>query len=183
MLLNARNNLFEFNFPKTFMPDTVSKKYKGYLNRIPGNVIEEPIDFINYTIQSINIPGIGYEPVEQLQKPGRNIQYRDARPVQELFQKELTVTFQLVDGYINYWMMQDLLRYYYAFENRQPFLEDLNVRMLDSEGNALVTARLIRPIMKNMGDLSLSFASNVAEFTTFDVTFGYNELDIKIELD
>jgi hypothetical protein len=37
--------------------------------------------------------------------------------------------------------------------------------------------------MKNMGDLSLSFASNVAEFTTFDVTFGYNELDIKIELD
>ena len=79
--------------------------------------------------------------------------------------------------------MQDLLKYYYAFENRQPFVEDLNVRMLDSEGNALVTARLIRPIMKNMGDLSLSFASNVAEFTTFDVTFGYNELDIKIELD
>ena len=75
MLLNARNNLFEFNFPKTFMPDEVSEKYKQYLNRIPGNVIEEPLAFINYTIQSINIPGIGYDAVEQQQYPGRNVQW------------------------------------------------------------------------------------------------------------
>ena len=125
---------------------------------------------------------IGYDAVEQQQYPGRNVQWRDARPVQELFQKELTVTFQLVDGYINYWMMQDILKYYYAFENRQPYIENLNVRMMDSEGNALVTARMIRPLIKSMGDLSMSFASNVAEFSTFDVTFGYNELDIEIEL-
>ena len=182
MLLNSRNNLFQFNFPKTFMPKEVSNKYKAYLNRIPGNVIEEPIDFINYTIQSINIPGMGYDAVEQSKYPGRNVQWRDAKPVQELFQKEATITFQLVDGFINYWMMLDILKYYYSFENRQPFIEDLNVRMMDSEGQAIVTARLSRVLMKSISDLSLSFASNVAEFNTFDLTLGYNELDVVIEL-
>ena len=182
MLYNSRNNLFQFNFPKTFMPKEISKKYKTYLNRIPGNVIEEPIDFINYTIQSINIPGMGFDPVEQAKYPGRSIQWRDARPEQELFQKEATITFQLVDGFINYWMMLDILKHYYSFQNPQPFIEDLNVRMLDGERHSIVTARLSRVLMKSISDLSLSYASNVAEFTTFDLTIGYNELDVVIEL-
>lgn len=183
MLLNSRANLFEFFFPKTFMPKEISDKYRFYLNRIPGNVIEEPLDFINYTIQSINLPGMGYDSVEQAQYPGRSIQFRDAKPRQELFQKEMTVTFQLVDGYINYWMMMDILDHYYDFETRPPYIDDLNVRMMDSEGQALVTARLQRPLIKSISDLSMSFASNVAEFTTFDLTIGYNDLEIIIELD
>ncbi len=87
MLLNARDNLFQFGFPRNFIPRSISEKYKPYLNRIPGNLIEEPIDFINYTIQSINFPGVGFDPVQQAQYPGRNILFRASKPVQELFQK------------------------------------------------------------------------------------------------
>jgi hypothetical protein len=183
MLLDARNNLFQFSFPRNFIPKEISDKYKPYLNRMPGNVIEEPIDFINYTIQSINLPGMGFEPVTQAQYPGRNIVWRNTLPTQELFQKEFTVTFQLVDGYINYWILLDTLNYYYRFSNGQKFIEDLNVRMTDSEGNILVTARIKRPLIKNIGDLSMSFASNVAEFSTFELSIGYNELEVIIELD
>jgi len=183
MLLGARNNLFEFHFPKTFMPNAISDKYKPYLNRIPGNVIENPLDFINYTIQGVNLPGMGFDAVEQDQKTGRKIQWRSTIPTQELFSKELTVTFQLVDGYINYWMMLEILNYYYKFETREPFIDDLNIRMLDSEGHSIVTARIIRPLIKNISELSMSFASNVAEFTTFEITIGYNELEVVIELD
>lgn len=183
MILNGTENLFEFHFPKRFMPKEISDKYRGYLNRIPGNILENPLDFINYTIQSINLPGMGYDAIEQQQKPGRKIQYRSTVPTQELFDKELTVTFQLVDGYINYWMMMDILNYYYAFDTKQHFLDDLNIRMLDSEGHSIVTARIMSPIIKNISELSMSFASNVADFTTFDITIGYNALEILIELD
>lgn len=183
MIPNSRNNTFQFGFPKTFMPKEIADKYRQYLNRLPGNIIEEPLDFLNYTIQSINLPGMGFDAVEQQQKPGRNIQFRSTIPTQELFQKEFNITFQLVDGYINYWMMLDLLNYYYSFENKQPYIDDLNVRMLDGEGHALVTATLRRPLVKNIGELSMSFASNVAEFNTFDVTIGYNDLEVRIELD
>ena len=49
MLLDARNNLFEFHFPRNFIPKEIADKYKPYLNRMPGNVIEDPLDFLNYT--------------------------------------------------------------------------------------------------------------------------------------
>ena len=183
MIPNSRQNTFEFNFPKTFMPKEISDKYRVYLNRMPGNIVEEPLDFLNYTIQSINFPSFGYESVEQQQYPGRTVHFRDAKPGTTLSQKEMTVTFQLVDGYINYWMMLELIRYYYDFDNRKPYLDDLNIRMLDGEGNSLVTTTLRRVLLKSIGDLSMSFASNVAEFTTFDVTIGYNDIDVRIELD
>lgn len=183
MLLNARDNLFEFNFPRNFIPEHIAKKYKPYLTRIPGNLIEEPVDFINYTIQAINVPGFGYDPVEQTRRGGRKIQYRDSKPETELSQKELIVQFQLVDGYINYWMLLETLKYYYDMDTEEPFCENLNLRMTDGEGNALVTARLIAVLMRQIDDLDMSFASNVAEFRTFNVTFAYNFLDIIIELD
>ena len=183
MLSNARDNLFQFGFPRTFIPKVVADKYRKYLNRIPGNLIEEPLDFINYTIQSINLPGMGYDPVQQAQYPGRQILFRNSLPVQELFQKELTVTFQLVDGYINYWILLDTLSYYYSFETEKPYTDDLNLRILDSEGNALVTATLKKPLIKSLSDLDMSFASNVAEFKTFDLSIAYNEFEVRIELD
>lgn len=183
MILDARNNLFEFSFPRNFIPKEISDKYKPYLNRMPGSIIEEPIDFINYSIQSVNLPGMGFEPVSQAQYPGRNVVWRDTKPTQELFQKEMTVNFQLLDGYINYWIMLEVLNYYYRFDNGQKFIDNLNLRMLDSEGNMLVTARLKRPLLKNLGELSMSFASNVAEFSTFALTIAYNELEVIIELD
>ena len=183
MILNARENSFQFNLPRKFIPDAIAKKYKPYLNRIPGNLIEEPIDFVNYTLQSINLPGMGFDAVEQDRKYGRKLQYRSSMPTQELFEKELTITFQLVDGYINYFILMETLAYYYKFENKKPFTDDLNIRLLDAEGNALVTSRLMRPLIKSLSDLQFSFASNVAEFTTFDLTLGYNRFEVVIELD
>ena len=41
MILNSRNNLFNFKFPRHFIPAEVADKYKKYLNRMPGNIIEE----------------------------------------------------------------------------------------------------------------------------------------------
>ena len=59
----------------------------------------------------------------------------------------------------------------------------MNLRILDSEGNALVTATLKKPLIKSLSDLDMSFASNVAEFKTFDLSIAYNEFEVRIELD
>ena len=55
--------------------------------------------------------------------------------------------------------------------------------MLDSEGNALVSATMKDTLLRSISDLQMSFASNVAEFKTFDLNIAYNELEIRIELD
>ena len=84
MMLNSRNNLYNFKFPKTFIPKEVADKYKPYLNRMPGNIIEEPIDFINYTIQGISMPGISFTPAEQNPNDGTITYKRGYQPVQNL---------------------------------------------------------------------------------------------------
>jgi len=57
MILSARNNQFKFEFPRNFIPKEISDKYKPYLNRMPGAMIKEPIDYFNYGIQSMNLRG------------------------------------------------------------------------------------------------------------------------------
>ena len=180
MILNSRLNLFQFGFTRKFIPKEISDKYKPYLNRLPGNLIEEPLDFINYTIQGLNLPGVGFDPVQQAQYPGRQILFRTSLPTMELFQKEMTISFQLVDGYINYWILLETLLYYYNFSTEEPYIDDQNINILDAEGNLLVTVSIQKPIIKNISDLSVNFATNVAEFKTFDLTLVYNQLDIRL---
>jgi len=190
MILNSRNNLFTFNFPKAFMPEEIVERYQPYLNRIPGNMITRPIDFLNYSIQSVNLPGPSYSAGEQTGKHGRKRLHRDTTPDQELYAKEMTITFQLLDGYINYWMMLDMFKYWYSFPNqpefefvKEPYLPvGMNVRILDAEGNVLVTTELKRVLYTELGSLEMSFSDNTADFSTFDATFVYNELETKIEL-
>ena len=104
MILSARNNQFKFEFPRNFIPKEISDKYKPYLNRMPGAMIKEPIDYFNYGIQSMNLPGPSFDPVTQNDFPGNTRRFRTSLPKQELFDKELTVTMQAFDGWVNYWM-------------------------------------------------------------------------------
>ena len=115
MIQSARSNQFRFNFPRTFVPRVIVDKYKPYLQKIPGNIVYEPIDFINYSIQSLSFVGSSYDSVEQIDNPGIKRQYRGSLPTAELYGKEITVTFQLFDGFFNYWMMTDIFTYYYNF--------------------------------------------------------------------
>ena len=43
MILNSRNNSFDFRFPRKFIPEEVAAKYKKYLNNVPGSLLSEPV--------------------------------------------------------------------------------------------------------------------------------------------
>lgn len=183
MILNSRNNLFDFRFPRKFIPEEVAAKYKPYLNKIPGNLLAEPVDFINYSIQGLNIPGISFDPVTQADNDGTTRYRRGAIPIQNTVERQFTVTFQLLDGYINYWIMMDTLLYYYARTTKEPYIQPLTLRILDSEGNSVAYMQFEKVIMNSINELSLNMADNVAEFSTFEVTFFYNRLNIRLEIE
>lgn len=183
MILNSRNNLFMFSFPKGFCPEEVSNRYKKYLTRIPGNLITEPIDFLSYSVQSISYPTTTYDPVEQSGIRGTRY-YRTARPIRDLISNDLTITMQLLDGYINYWMMLDILTYWYNFDEPEMFIPPgMSVRILDSEGLVVVTTEFKNVLYKEIGSLDMSFSNNSVDFTTFDINFTYNWVQIGLELD
>ena len=182
MMLNSRNNLYNFKFPKTFVPKEVAEKYKPYLNRMPGNIIEEPIDFINYTIQGISMPGISFTPAEQNPNDGTITYKRGYQPVQNLINRELTVTMQLLDGFINYWIMSDCLLYHYNRQNEKAYIDDLKLQILDAEGIHVMSVVFEKPIMNSISELELNMANNIAEFATFNITFFYNKFNLLNEL-
>ena len=109
MILNSRNNAYDFRFPRLFIPKEVATKYKKYLNRVPGGLLAEPIDFVNYSIQGVNIPGVSFDPTTQADNDGTTRYHRGSVPIQNTITREFTVTFQLLDGFINYWIMMDTL--------------------------------------------------------------------------
>ena len=183
MILNSRNNLFNFKFPRHFIPAEVADKYKKYLNRMPGNIIEEPIDYINYSIQGVALPGISFDPIEQSPNDGTTTYHRGAQPIQNLIERQFTIEMQLLDGYINYWIMQDTLLYYYSRQNRKPFADDLKLQILDGEGVHIMSAVFEKPIMNSITELELNMSSNVAEFNTFSLNFYYNKFNLKLEID
>lgn len=183
MILNSRNNLFSFKFPRNFIPQEVAEKYVDYLNKIPGAIMSEPIDYVNFSIQGISMPGLSFDPISQEDNPGTTRYYRGSVPIQNTIERQFTVTMQLLDGYVNYWIMLDTLLYYYAKQNKNPFIDNLVLRILDAEGLGMASIVFEDPIMNSISELELNFSSNIAEFTTFDINFFYNKFNLKIELD
>ena len=92
MILNSRNNLYNFKLPRNFIPKEVADKYRKYLNRMPGNIISEPIDYINYSIQGINMPGISFDPISQTNNDGTKRYFRGAIPIQNTIERQIKIT-------------------------------------------------------------------------------------------
>jgi len=183
MILNSRNNLFNFKFPRTFIPKEIADKYRPYLNRMPGNIVTEPIDFINYAIQGVSIPGISFDPISVAPNDGTTVYHRGSIPIQNTIERQFSVSMQLLDGYINYWIMQDTLLYYYAKDTREPWLNDIKLQIMDAEGIHLISAVFEKPIINSISELDLNMSANIAEFTTFDINFYYNKFNISLEID
>ena len=185
MLISARNNQFLFNLPRKFVPTHIADKYRPYLNKMPGNMITEPIDFLNYGIQSLNLPGPSFDPVQQVDYPGNVQKWRSSMPISTTRDpKEMTITMQAFDGYVNYWMATEIFDWYYTRDGKTPFVpEGVGLQVMDFEGNVYVTARINRMILSSLSALDLNFSSNTVEFQTFNMTFTYNDLEIVINLD
>ena len=201
MFLNARSDLFKVEFPRNFIPKSIKEKYEPYVFRMP-TMINDVSDLINYTIQTVTIPTMNYTPVEQVKPEGKDRlipeqpapnslgssstessrirRWRSSQNIQEIFTKEFQVTFQLIDGHINYWIMLDTLLHYYNFANRERFTESIPVRILDAEGNVMFTALFVDCLFTGLTEYQLSYSDLSQEFKTFDATFQYNTLSLEL---
>ena len=200
MFLNARSDLFKVEFPRTFIPKEIKDKYAPYVFAMP-TMINDVTDLVNYTIQSVTIPTMNWTPVEQV-KPqqadrsaevpsqnslgqsttaaGRTRRWRSSLNYQEIFTKEFQVTFQLIDGHVNYWIMLDTLLWYYDRKNKERFTESIPVRILDAEGNVMFTALFLDTLFIGLTEYQLSYSDLSQEFKTFDASFVYNTLKLDL---
>jgi hypothetical protein len=186
MILQNRNDLFKVELPKVFIPDHIKARYAPYLFRMP-TPITDVSDLVNYSIQSITIPNFNYQPVEQT-KPGYYEQakgtvrkFRQSLSPELLIDRNFTITFQLLDGNVNYWIMLETFFHYYAYTTTKPYTHDVPLRIFDAEGICMYTSFFKDCLFTGLNQFTLSYSEVTPEFRTFECTFAFNDIQIDFQ--
>ena len=180
MLINPKLNSFYFNFPKGFFSDRVVNKYEDYIKKqpIPFDTVQQ---FVNSTIQSISLPSLSIDSVQQIRPLGKKINYKGSTPIQDLFTQDFSIGFKQVDGFINYFIMLDTILDFLNFGNPDLFIQDLPVRIMDNEGNILFSVKFEEVIFTSFSTIDLNYTSNNPQTTNFTLGFKCNYIDIIFE--
>jgi hypothetical protein len=192
MILNSKNNQFVFRFPKGFIAEEVEQKYNFYIKRLP-TPFENILDYVNHTIQSVTFPSVSSDVVEQW--VGRRIQaddrtvtknpqrWRQTVDLERAIPKDFTVNLKAADGYLNYWVLFENLKYFLTITNREEYLPDMNLIYLDREGYQILNIDFRQPIFRGISEVEMNYSATAMEFRTFSVEFSYNWFDINVNLE
>jgi hypothetical protein len=180
MLLNPKASSFYFVFPRGFFPEKVIDKYLPYLKKqpIPYDTLD---NYINSSIQSITMPSVTIDSVEQVRNLGKKIYYKGATPVQDLFSHELTIGFKNSDAYLNYFIMLDTILHFLNFKNQELFIQDLPVRIMDNEGNIVFSVEFKEVTLTSFSEVELNYSNNNPAYSAFTMGIRYNYIDILLE--
>lgn len=181
MILNSLNNQFIIRFPKNFFYTEIHKKWDPVIKRLklPYENLE---DFMNASVQSLNFPSVDLNFVEQGQQQFR-IAYRGGKELEPVFDKNLTLTFKLSEGFITYWILFEQIELFMrVYDVKKPFWDPMYVSFLDHHGFELVAFSFEQIIPTNLSQFDISYATTAAEFNTFTLNLRYNRFKIKSRL-
>ena len=186
MQLAARKDLFRFQLPKVFVPMEIRDRWRPYFERQPMPT-SDVVGILNYTIQSVTVPNFNFQPVEQ-GKPGNadiargtTRQWRQSMSPEMLIDRQFSVTFKLIDGYVNYWIMMETFFHYYAFSTREPFTCDMPVRILDDDGSVMYTVTFHDVLYTGLSDFELTYSELDVDLMNFTADFSFNEMTVQFD--
>lgn len=178
MNLGTINNQFHINLPVDFVPELLEERYLGYL-KSKNKIYSSVKDYLDSTCKTITYPGITFPTVANEQNLMRKkISWKTVGNVYDLFDKEMTITFNDVDSKTNYLMMQDILTNHYLNTDLS-YDQNIMVTVVDENRNALYHIQFRSVIWTGISSNTFSFGEQIIESKTFDITFTYNYVDIQ----
>lgn len=181
MNLSSLSSQFIFNLPTDFISQDIKNKYKKMLrkNHIP---YDDVLDYINSTITEVAFPSMSYITPEQTMYHGKQIQWKGSQNVYDTFNRELDVTFDSVNSHLNYFILVDILVSEYL-DTSKTYSPDLSITILDKHGDAIFDVLFRSVNIKSLSETRLNFADQAVDQKTFTMSFIYNYIDIKYNLD
>ena len=189
--LSPRYDLFRFAFPKDFIPKELNEKYAKILQQNAG-VLTTPIDYLNESIQGVNIPGISELTMEQTQhstnpiiptdtrqnvEPARTNAYKStANPLTNI-EREFTVTFRFNVGFYNYFLLYETIFWKYCKHLDYPNEDVLYIELLDETGSVRARIKYMDCLVDGLDGLNFSYSKFERESGTFDIKFKFNNID------
>lgn len=194
--LKGRQDAFRVRIPKDFLPEHIIEKYTKILIE-KRSFITNPIDFLNETVQKVDVLGFNNATVIQ-QQPGHGIgikgstrfqqdefafsstdfTYRAATNPLSLIDKTINITFRHTLGYLNYFMIFESFFYYYSREVEGKNLpKQLFIDLLDGKGSVYCKIVINNPLIDGIDMLSFDYSQPTAQSQTFQVVLKYSNFD------
>lgn len=197
--LKGRQDGFRMLLPKEFLVPEVEEKYGGILKEKLG-YFDSPIDFINETIQKVNVLGFqdasitqdqpvkGAEPTmkqnrikqNQFQYPASQFNYRSEVPPIQLTDKTFNITFRHTLGYLNYFMLFENFWYQFSRDmNYDELPQIFTIDLFNEIGSIYSRISLFYPMINSMDMLEFDYTQPVAQSQTFNIEFKYSNFDFE----
>lgn len=196
--LRGRQDKYRLLLPDELIPEEINEKYTKILQD-RHSFIYKPIDFVNESIQKIQVLGFNGGTIPQGQtmhgEPTINsarvpenyfnhtssdVSYRAATNPVALVDKTLNITFRHTLGFLNYFILFESFFYQHARDlpnNRLP--EMLPIDIYNERGESYSRIVLYQPLIDGMDMLDLDFTQPVAQSQTFMVIFKYSNIDFQ----
>lgn len=192
--LSNRKDGFRLLLPNDFLLPEIVAKYSEILQRKRSFFIQ-PINFLNETIQSVDVLGFQNATWQQSQSsmpntnsnkesdkflfPSAPVSYRNPQSALSLIDLTLNIQFRHVIGYLNYMMLFENFLLQYARQTSEDKLpEFFNIDLFDEKGVIYARLKLFHPIVNAMDMLTFDFTQPVAQNETFKVEFKYSNFDV-----
>lgn len=197
--LRGRQDHYGLRFPDNFIPEVLKEKY-GKVLKAKKSFIIDPTEFVNETIQKIQILGFNNATVQQQQsgrgtvaKPGEanfennnfmhtasEYTYRSETNPLNLIDKTLNIDFRHTAGFLNYFILFETFFHQYARDQKSDKLPDrLAIDIYNEAGEIYSRIILYDPIIDGMDMLDLDFTQPVAQSQTFRVIIKYSNIDFE----
>ena len=197
--LKGRQDGFRLLLPKEFLVPEVEEKYAGILKEKLG-YFDSPIDFLNETIQKVNVLGFqdgtmtqdqpvkGAEPTmkqnrikqNQFQYAGSQFNYRSGVPPIQLTDKTFNITFRHTLGYLNYFMLFENFWYQFSRDmNYEDLPQRFTIDLFNEIGSIYSRVSLFYPMINSMDMLEFDYTQPIAQSQTFNIEFKYSNFDFE----
>ena len=197
--LKGRQDGFRLLLPKEFLVPEVEEKYAGILKEKIG-YFDSPIDFLNETIQKVNVLGFqdgtmiqeqpvkGAEPTmkqnrikqNKFQYAGSQFNYRSGVPPIQLTDKTFNITFRHTLGYLNYFMLFENFWYQFSRDmNYEDLPQRFTIDLFNELGSIYSRVSLFYPMINSMDMLEFDYTQPVAQSQTFNIEFKYSNFDFE----
>lgn len=180
--LSGKNNNFRFHFPKVFIPEEIEKKYEPFLKRVPGIMCDNVIDFVNMQIKSVELQvnPQNYEPITQVDSgtPYGRLSRSDAYP-DYLWRKEMTITFQLDQGYLIWNILCELFMYYYQIKDKY-IPKPPGMEILDCYNTVLYRITFNDLLFTGVSGLEFDFSANSIDQKIITTTWVANKINFDL---
>lgn len=197
MTLKGKQDGFKLTIPESFICDEIKDKYAKIIQE-QKSFAYRPIDYLNESIQSIQILGFMDSTVQQMQT-GRGTQplinpnrenenrfmhtqsdynYRSEKNPIALIDKTLNIYFRHTLGFVNYFMIFENFFYQYSRDRKYKELpETFSIDILNNIGEVYSRIIVMDPVVNAIDMLELNYSQPVAQSQTFKVEFKYSNLD------